>query len=574
MPKYLIGLLCVVWLQVTFASGASLLEQSDKLRLSDTQKALTLFMQIERQGLSPQEKLHYRYLEAYFSTFEGDLQRTLSLYRELLDEVPASSPLKVRILTSMLGIASYSEQWGVSVELAEQLDAMLAHIADTKVLIDAYKGLLIFYNSTEQARMALTYAEKILASPDITVEQRCFALTMQNEIVVRESNTSEKQFSRAITICEAAEQPYYVASNYVHLFSFYVQNGNINKARMIFEDTQSQVEALDVAFLQSSFFAAESKFHLAMNELDMARKTSFAVISLDKAGQFLPPKIEAYKVLVEVAKQKGEYERALTLLEKQNSLKETLHSERVVKALALQQAKYDLKAKENEIALLDKKNKLLGTESDLRRQQIESALLALVFTSITVIGLLCWTYRSRKIQHRLKVLATTDSLTGCANRGYFSDIATKVLKTASRQGSPVCMLLLDLDYFKRVNDNYGHQVGDWVLREVVNAINTVSDKNCTLGRMGGEEFGMLITDADVKEGLVFAEQCREAIEMIDSSVSGHSFSVSASFGVSDTRQVGYNLDNLFSAADLALYQSKKYGRNQVYEYDQHLYSGT
>ena len=69
-----------------------------------------------------------------------------------------------------------------------------------------------------------------------------------------------------------------------------------------------------------------------------------------------------------------------------------------------------------------------------------------------------------------------------------------------------------------------------------------------------------------EQGFELAERCRQAIEEIDSGISGHKFTVSASFGVSSSSQVGYGLDNLFSASDLALYQSKRFGRNQVYEY--------
>ena len=132
--------------------------------------------------------------------------------------------------------------------------------------------------------------------------------------------------------------------------------------------------------------------------------------------------------------------------------------------------------------------------------------------------------------------------------------------------SDCCLILFDLDHFKQINDTQGHQVGDKLLSATVAAIYEVVNADTLVARMGGEEFAILMPRCDVIHGACVAEQCRKAIEGVRVTHVKSNLTVSASFGVSDTSQVGYNIDNLLAAADLALYKSKQNGRNQVNRY--------
>ena len=116
-------LCCLLWSASLFvyADNQALLAKTEALRLSDPSTAMGLLSEVDQNSLNQAERLRYRYLEAYLSTFNGDLDHTLAMYSALLEDVPESA-LRIRVLTSMLGVASYKKNWRQSFELAGSLD--------------------------------------------------------------------------------------------------------------------------------------------------------------------------------------------------------------------------------------------------------------------------------------------------------------------------------------------------------------------------------------------------------------------------------------------------------------------
>lgn len=563
---------CAVWcLTLTPAVAqtdvSSLLSRADNLRLSDPDQAQQLLNSVEQDQLSAQQQLLFRYLTVYLSTFDGDIQATLEGYKRLLGEVPDSG-LRIRVLTSMLGLASYTKNWRQSFELAGQLDDLLERIDAPSIQPDAYKGLLVFYSSVEQPDIALIYASQILQHAYASGDDRCFALSMQNEISLARGTVTEDAFYDALEVCKAAKQPYYIGFNIVHLFDFYMQQGELVKAQTVAEDAMRKINAVDYIFLKSGFLAALAELKVATGQPDEAIALAREVIKMDQEEQYPNPLISAYRLLASQLAEAGDYQQAYTHQTALTRLEASLHDQRVEKSLALQQARFDLKNKESQIELLDKRNQLLSTEARLVREQVQSMVMVLILALLAVVALLFWSYRTRKLQAQLKHLAAMDTLTGIYNRHFFTERAKQTLQQASEAGLPVALILFDLDHFKRINDSYGHQTGDWVLQQVIQTVR----EQCRaykheLGRIGGEEFGILLKSCDSADAVDIAEACRKAIQHIDTLTSGQHFTITASFGVSDTLRVGFQLDNLFSAADLALFQSKKYGRNQVHTYE-------
>jgi diguanylate cyclase (GGDEF)-like protein len=119
---------------------------------------------------------------------------------------------------------------------------------------------------------------------------------------------------------------------------------------------------------------------------------------------------------------------------------------------------------------------------------------------------------------------------------------------------------------KKINDNYGHLIVDEALKMAVNAAKSGCRKNDTIGRLGGEEFGILLPGCGNHLATHIAEKCRRAIEKVNTSESGQQFTLTARFGVSDSSVCGYEFTPLFAGADRALYQAKDLGRNQVFNY--------
>lgn len=163
----------------------------------------------------------------------------------------------------------------------------------------------------------------------------------------------------------------------------------------------------------------------------------------------------------------------------------------------------------------------------------------------------------------LETLARTDSLTGVLNRGGLMSSLTDEIDRAARYEHPLSVLMMDLDHFKHVNDQYGHQRGDIVLIEAVNIISKASRHSDSLGRYGGEEFLLLLPETTIAEAKVLAERIRQDVEQ-------HTFCQQEGLNISLTCSIGlteYKPDqtqsSLLQTVDRMLYNAKDAGRNTV-----------
>ena len=160
-------------------------------------------------------------------------------------------------------------------------------------------------------------------------------------------------------------------------------------------------------------------------------------------------------------------------------------------------------------------------------------------------------------------LARTDLLTGALNRRRFVEIAERELARANLEERSVSLVLLDIDNFKRVNDRFGHRVGDDVIRLVAEVCSDGLRPSDHLGRWGGEEFVALLPGAAISEALVIAERLRRALSREHDLGADEMLSISASFGVASTDLGVRALDRLVALADQAMYSVKRNGKDSV-----------
>jgi len=160
-----------------------------------------------------------------------------------------------------------------------------------------------------------------------------------------------------------------------------------------------------------------------------------------------------------------------------------------------------------------------------------------------------------------EIRAATDGLTGLPNKRAVTEALNRMLAQASTTGSPLALLLLDLDHFKQINDQRGHAVGDQVLANVGAVLRSVLRAQDFAGRNGGEEFAVILPDTEMSAATEIAERIRAAIAEI--SLPGTEVSVTASIGVGGFPHHGSTLERLERLADAALYLAKRHGRNRV-----------
>ncbi|TVP87246.1 MAG: GGDEF domain-containing protein [Pseudomonadaceae bacterium] len=179
-------------------------------------------------------------------------------------------------------------------------------------------------------------------------------------------------------------------------------------------------------------------------------------------------------------------------------------------------------------------------------------------------SLLCVIFTALRLQEKLRHQASRDPLTNLLNRRAFEEAANPLLAAVQRGAPPLSILLLDLDHFKVVNDTHGHKVGDQVLKAFARQLHASARSGDLACRLGGEEFALLLVDADISQASRVAERLRLAWQQQSLSLGGASVDSSVSIGVSQASGVAdESLYTLLDQADRSLYRAKKAGRNQV-----------
>lgn len=170
----------------------------------------------------------------------------------------------------------------------------------------------------------------------------------------------------------------------------------------------------------------------------------------------------------------------------------------------------------------------------------------------------------KKAERRLKELATTDSLTGLFNRRKFLEISERELLSAKRYKRPLCVMMLDIDHFKKVNDTYGHDGGDEVLRAIASIMQQSLRESDAVGRLGGEEFAAILPETDIIKAGEVGERIRKAVEAHTSlTADNEEVRVTISIGIATHCMSTPDMDSMLKSADTALYRAKELGRNRI-----------
>lgn len=169
----------------------------------------------------------------------------------------------------------------------------------------------------------------------------------------------------------------------------------------------------------------------------------------------------------------------------------------------------------------------------------------------------------KRMENQLIALSRTDGLTGAYNRGYFMEKSEEVINMMRRYQRPASMMIADLDHFKTINDNYGHHSGDLALKIFTEVCRQEIRESDILGRLGGEEFGLMLPETTIQHAQVLAERIRKATATIKIPVDDRMTGITVSIGLVELSPEDASISAVLRRADLAMYQAKARGRNQV-----------
>jgi diguanylate cyclase (GGDEF)-like protein len=547
---------------------ADRLQKADAVRSADPVrfKALLAELNAEAGAASAGQREHLGFLNAYALAYGGEYDEAIALARGIAD---TASDTALRFRAGVLVVNSYA----ITREFYEglrYLDGMLALTDQIEDRALRHLGLgvaALLYNQLGQHELGRHYADTVLADqPD--ARTRCYAGLLRVEALQYLAQLPRDDVEINAVIAHCVEHRELLLANLVRaqLARKWAGEGKSAQAADMLAAHLVEVEATRYPRLIGEIHSLLAEYRLAQGEPERAEAHARSALAYSSAIAYSLPLVMAHKVLYESALLRGRHAEALDHFRSYAEADRAYLDEIKARELAVQLARHETLQKTHTIELLSRQNQVLQLEQNLTRQAATSNRMLLAAVLALLASLSFWAYRAKRMQLALKKLAETDALTGVSNRHHFTAVATAMLQGAARTGVCVALITFDLDNFKLINDQHGHATGDWVLRQVAAVCGSQVAANACFGRVGGEEFAVIMDGAGVDGGRDLAMRLRESISAIDLPANGASLKVSASFGVSSTAHSGYSLERLMAQADEVLYTSKKAGRNCVSVY--------
>jgi diguanylate cyclase (GGDEF)-like protein len=367
---------------------------------------------------------------------------------------------------------------------------------------------------------------------------------------------------RALARYHALDDDFGIASGTALLARARGGLGEHDRAHALSDQALAALRTLEVSDALASALIDRARI-----ELDRGR-ASAAVAAVEEARALLLRsdelrlRMRLHEVAATVYAALGRYREAHAALGEQLRLRERHDDQRLSRQLAAQRGRLesDRMAADLERARRDGERHRLALAQAERSARVQTALILVagLIALAASVALLRIARRSRRDAR----LARTDFLTGAPNRRQIVELGQRLLAAARSSGEALAVLLLDLDHFKAINDDFGHQAGDRALRAVADELKRHLRRGDELGRYGGEEFAVLLPGASVERSLAIAERLRAAVATLAPESLGLDRALTVSVGLACARGEG-DFGDLVARADRALYAAKQAGRNRV-----------
>jgi diguanylate cyclase (GGDEF)-like protein len=543
------------------------------LRLSDPQGFRQGLDELNTQqgSMSAYQLCHFNFLKAYRTAFTG---QPLKAVEDMEQVLPLCDDLRAKISLNAL-IANISAISGDYLKASEQIDNAIQNADQTEDLTTksiAYSGASTVYSIMDQYDLSVKYSE-LLYNTQPSDENLCRLRYYQVEELLEDAEQSIQSSTIDDYARQCSESGHVLLSqtmtlNHVknQLLGGELSQASITQIDAILDGIRPEVSQTPYVNVKASYLAIESKLALLKNDIERAKTFGNETLALNATLGNTDQLIIALEVLEQVAKTEGDFAQSYRYLNQRNDAELQIYDESQAKQMAFMTVKHANLAKGFELEQLNRLNTMLALEKQLASQETSNQRLVILLI-LTLLGLLMlWMVKIKKRHDYFKDVSEIDHLTKVLTRKAFEEQVFELLEQAHEQGREVHVSIMDLDHFKDVNDTHGHLVGDWVLKNVVYACKDLMEENMLLARLGGEEFCVVMAGVSADEMTDKLEAMRGTIEQLDCSESGAQLNVSASFGVTSTRVSGYKLAMLLTHADIALFEAKNKGRNQINAY--------
>jgi diguanylate cyclase (GGDEF)-like protein len=545
--------------------ATTLLDQIEQVRTRDHPRFVRMLGQVheEAPALTSGQRWHLRYLDAWQTAFQGDYAKANVMLQDVIDH-SADTTLIAKasaLLMSNLGLDSRFEE---AFTLANRLASDLPNFTDKLARFTVLANLSQLHAFAGQYDLAIRYA-RMMEDTLPPGETLCNPLSMQVNALYtsKELTLSRPELQGAIDACTTAGQPVFANTMWLVKGNLYLDGNQPGKALDLLKRIIPSVNANHYYSHMLAVQVELAQAHEKLGSDESAEKAALAAVAMSSPNDISELLKDAYEVLYRVEKKRGNAGTALSYYERYVAQDKGYLNDISARALAYEVARQHLLVQQLETEGLTKQNNILRLQQALNTKAVETGRLYIALLLLILASIAYWLFRLKRSQLSFKKLSRHDGLTGIFNHQHFVSEADRALRLLEKKLGTACLISIDLDHFKQVNDTHGHAMGDAVLKQTAATCQQQLRPADLFGRLGGEEFGILLLDCTRDQGMAIADRIRMAIEATPAIEDGSLVSFSASVGLASTDTSGYGLQRLRRDADAALYRAKRTGRNRV-----------
>jgi len=503
--------------------------------LGESKKAMALFLQAKKNAKATENKKllgeSYSFIATSYSNSHNDSE-AIKYYHQAY--------LHLKELGDGLALAY----------LKMQMSRAYSYIYDDEKAISLAKEAIHYFHQHKY------YFDELFAH----------STQAKNYMAIKEFDNAIRSYRRIIELSKQEGQESLIGVAYVGLAKAYYRKNQNNKASHYFALYQETHLNSDnpITHIDDLIFAALIAFsdkNIALAQ-DNIKKAEGILSTLDKEhGLSWHKKVLDLKTDIAVFNQ--DYQSAYQYQKKSHELFRSYQNTEREKLRSKYKVMFDTDQAllQNQVLERDKLLDKAALANAAQQQKLQVLFISAI--SVFSIGLSLFIYRQRKMSKILHKLANTDTLTELANRRYTFIYAESMLAQAKKHQQNFAIIIFDVDHFKKINDTYGHPAGDIALKDIAIIANEYVRNHDILGRIGGEEFLVILPNTSSKQAYEIAERIRKAIEVKDIMLGDAVVNISASFGISNLEENQQNFNQIFHEADVALYKAKNSGRNCI-----------
>lgn len=549
----------------TLPHAAAFLDQTEAMRRIDHGQFEQRLAQLHRDEaqLSPEQRWHLRYLDGWDALYDGNNTRAGELFREVIGHA-GDKAVVAKASALLLSQLSIARRYDDVFELANRLTN------DLPTLHDAQARYLVLLNLSQamglamQTDLAVHYA-RLAAAALPPGETACLPLVMQVEALDagRRLSLSSGEPAQAIAACKAARESVLVNTVQLIVAGLWLDHEQPRKALVLLRSIGPGIRASHYFGHEADAQAELARAYAVLGNDTEAGTAALAVLAMYTPGETSTWLRDACGVLYRTAKKQGHADVALKYYEQYVAQDRSYLDDLSARTLAYETVQQHVLAQRLETEQLARQNASLRLQQQLAAKTAEANRLYIALLALALGFGVFVMVRLKRSQLRYRRLSRLDGLTELLNRQHFMGDAELVLQRLHKRGGETCLAYLDLDHFKRINDTHGHAAGDAVLRDVVAVCRQQLRSLDLFGRLGGEEFGILLVDTSREQAWAIAGRIRQAVAASPVAFGEDRIAVSVSIGLACADSSGHDLQRLCMDADAALYLAKDSGRNCV-----------